>query len=135
MMIYFLDIIHCKFKSNKRKGFTLIELVAVIAIISILAAAFIPKISGYMDEAKKVSVLNEAKNVIAAYESTAFNSSSLDESSTIDTVISKASNLLTSDDITKIDTTFTVAQCRNLLNTEQYTFTIEDGKATVPTPR
>lgn len=135
MIIYFLDIIQCKFKNNKRKGFTLIELVAVIAIISVLAAAFIPKISGYINEAKKVSVLNEAKSVVTAYESIAFSSSSLNESSTIANVISNSGNLLTNGDITKIDTTFTVAQCRNLLNTEQFTFTIEDGKATVPTPR
>lgn len=127
-----LEIIHYKFKNKKRDGFTLIELVAVMAIIAVLAAAFVPKISGYMNEAKKVSVLNEAKSVITAYESTVFSSSSLSESSTIATVISTSGGLLTSDDITKIDTDFTVAQCRNLLNTDKFTFTVESGKATAP---
>lgn len=135
MVSYFFYIIVYKFKNNKRKGFTLIELVAVIAIISVLAAAFVPKISGYINEAKKVSVLNEAKSVVTAYESIAFSSSSLSESSTIANVISNSGNLLKNSDITKIDTTFTVSQCRNLLNTEQFTFTIEDGMATSPTPR
>lgn len=132
MITYFVKESYFKTKDNKRKGFTLIELVAVIAIISVLAAAFIPKISGYIDEAKKVSVLNEAKSVITAYESIAFNSSSLGENPKISAVISNSGSILTEADITKIDTEFTVEDCRNLLNTENFTFTIEDGKATTP---
>ena len=46
---------------KKKKGFTLIELVAVLAIIAILSAAFVPKVGNYITEAKKVAVLNEAK--------------------------------------------------------------------------
>lgn len=121
--------------NKKHKGFTLIELVAVMAIIAVLSAAFVPKISGYMNEAKKVSVLNEAKNVITAYESLVLRSSSLGESSTITNVINNSGGLLQSDDINKIKVDFTVAQCRNLLNTEKYTFNVENGKATEPTLR
>ena len=54
---------------SKNRAFTLIELVVVIAIVAVLAAAFTPKLSGYMDEARKVVVLDQAKRVLTAYES------------------------------------------------------------------
>ena len=40
-------------KKKKRKGFTLIELIVVIAILGILAAIAIPRFSGFTDKAKQ----------------------------------------------------------------------------------
>ena len=56
-------------RKDKNDGFTLVELVAVMAIIAILAAAFIPRFGNYLTEAKKVGILNEAKSIVTAYES------------------------------------------------------------------
>ena len=45
----------------KKKGFTLIEVIGVIAIIGILTAILIPAISGYVDNSKKKSTVENAR--------------------------------------------------------------------------
>ena len=51
-------------KRNKaKKGFTLIELIIVIAILGILAAVAIPRFSGYQEKAKKNADIATAKTI------------------------------------------------------------------------
>ena len=114
-------------KKYKRRAFTLIELVVVIASIAVLAASFTPKLSGYIEEARKVGVLDQAKRVLTAYESINLKSNSLTEKSSISSVISSSGGLVTTDEITKIPKDFTIAQCRKLLNTEKFDFTMDNG--------
>ena len=49
-------------KSNK-KGFTIVELVIVIAVIAILAAVMIPTFSGVIDKANQSAVLQVATSL------------------------------------------------------------------------
>ena len=54
-------------KRNAKKGFTLVELVIVIAVIAILAAVLIPTFGGIIEKANASSALQEAKNEWTEY--------------------------------------------------------------------
>ncbi|CUO64102.1 prepilin-type N-terminal cleavage/methylation domain-containing protein [Clostridium disporicum] len=115
---------------SKNRAFTLIELVVVIAIVAVLAAAFTPKLSGYMDEARKVVVLDQAKRVLTAYENLNLKFNTLTEKDYIESVVSLSGSPVTLSEITKIPSKFTIEDCRNLLNTEKYDFTMTNGIVT-----
>lgn len=59
-----------KKKAKKGKGFTLVELLVVVAILAILAAALLPKFLGYTDnarEAQTMADLSTMKSVVEIY--------------------------------------------------------------------
>ena len=60
-----------KRKNNmkNRKGFTLIELVVVIAILGILAAILIPQFTGFQERAARTQVVTDAKQIATAIDS------------------------------------------------------------------
>ena len=49
-----------EYMNYKKKGFTLVELIVVLAILAIRAAMLVPALTGYIDKAneKKVLFLN-----------------------------------------------------------------------------
>lgn len=55
-----------KLRNNKKKGFTLVELIVVLVILAILAALLIPALTGYIDRAKEKDVIAETRSTVMA---------------------------------------------------------------------
>ena len=55
-----------KMKENKKKGFTLVELIVVLVILAILAALLIPALTGYIEKANNKSVVAETRQIVMA---------------------------------------------------------------------
>lgn len=60
-----------KFKDNKKKGFTLVELIVVLVILAILAALLIPALTGYIDKAKEKDLTAETRQTVMAAQTLA----------------------------------------------------------------
>ena len=57
-------------KKNNRKGFTIVELVIVIAVIAILATVLVPTFGTIISDAKDTADVQEAKNLYTNYVAT-----------------------------------------------------------------
>ena len=53
-------------RNNRKRGFTLVELIVVLVILAALAALLVPSLTGYIDKAKKKAVITEARDVWTA---------------------------------------------------------------------
>ena len=66
-------------KRNNKKGFTIVELVIVIAVIAILSAVLIPTFGTVIEDANKTAAQQEARNLYTAYiQANKSNASALD---------------------------------------------------------
>lgn len=85
-------------KKNKKKGFTLVELIVVLVILAILAALLIPALTGYIDKARKKQVTAETRSCVMAaqtlgdekYGTDAHTKADLEAAVTADSVIKLA---------------------------------------------
>ncbi|MCQ2601719.1 MAG: prepilin-type N-terminal cleavage/methylation domain-containing protein [Treponema sp.] len=53
-------------KNIKTRGFTLVEIIIVLVILAIIAAAALPALTGYIDKAKEMSAVSEARTCYTA---------------------------------------------------------------------
>ena len=56
---------------NKKKGFTLVELIVVLAILAILAAMLVPALTGYIDKANEKKVVAQTRQAVVAAQTIA----------------------------------------------------------------
>lgn len=70
-------------KKTNKKGFTIVELVIVIAVIAILAAVLIPTFAGVIERANQSAALQTAKNVYTAALAEAMSDGTLAANETI----------------------------------------------------
>ena len=103
-----------KMKNNK-KGFTLVELIVVLVILAILAALLIPALTGYIDKAKRKSIVAETRQAVMAAQ----------------TLVDEAYANSQSDDIV-VAATAQDGKTTILLNDiQKLAETVKDGKVTV----
>ena len=110
-------------KMKKKKGFTLIELMAVIAIIAILAAVLVPTVSGYITRSKKTAIITQVRTIVNAVESyNATSTSGINDNDQLgsptgnDTAANKLVNaeLIAAGDINKINTSVTIGMYKRI---------------------
>lgn len=117
--------------NKKKKGFTLIELMAVIAIIAILAAVLVPTVSGYIERSKKTALITQVRNVVNAveiYNSTAPDADKIADAKTIATLVAADATkgltgtetkfvnqeFLSADDVSKLNVSLSYEQLKNI---------------------
>lgn len=114
-------------KNTKKRGFTIVELVIVIAVIAILASVLIPTFSNVVKKAQESKILQEARNAYTMALAEAFDANGNLITETFDNT-----------DIAALGSwkvTFTTVGNATVTN-ETYTFNVTDGKfpTTVPEP-
>ena len=72
-----------RLKENKKKGFTLVELIVVLVILAILAALLVPALTGYIDKAKNKSIIAETRQAVMAAQTLADEKYANDRATTI----------------------------------------------------
>ena len=124
---------------SKKAGFTLIEVVAGLAIISILSIIFAPKVGNFIGKANKTRALDEVRQVVLAVEDYSIESGNkVDENENFASIkkklngIEKDKKVIDVKTIKSIDENMKYSTMLELINGKK-NFTLKDGKIQITT--
>ena len=120
-------------KNTKKRGFTIVELVIVIAVIAILAAVLIPTFTNVVTKAKKSAAMQNARSAWTAYlADEAFKGNDLPKDDGCIEVTTGETGSTTTYHFEIKAGTFTGKECSNTTAAHKI-YTIADGKIVAPT--
>ena len=121
-------------KNTKKRGFTIVELVIVIAVIAILASVLVPTFANVVTKAKRSAAMQDARSAWTAYlADKAFNGEDLPADDVACIEVKTGENATDKTYYFEIKAgTFTGKECTE---GEHHTkvYTIENGKIKAPT--
>lgn len=127
-------------ESRKRRGgFTLIEVIAGLAIVAILAIILAPRVGKFIEKADKTKALDEVRQVVLAIEDYSIeNSSKIEESEKFISIKTKLSKVKKDErivdikSIKMIDDNIDYSTMLDLISGKK-NFTLKNGKINVTT--
>lgn len=124
---------------KQKKGFTMVELIAVMAIIAILSISIAPRVVGYINEAKKTKALAQVREVVMAVDSYNVKASTeIKDDATYESIIDLVGGTGDTDDyyidtskITAIDNSLKLSDMKSLVNGDKSFSLSDEGKIAV----
>lgn len=105
---------------NKKKGFTLIEIIVAVTIIIILSALAVPKVSGYISKAKEANVISMSKQIYNAAMWSYSQQGNTFDADKIEAAVTSTTNIKA----TEIDTTVNTADVNITFKNNDKDYTI-----------